>query len=288
MLAEGRIGFREKSGYPFLKRYLSEVRQGVTQPTIIDDGGFSQDSAKEIRDLFNADVFEFPKPVKLIKKLITIGSAEDDIILDIAAGSCTLAQAVIEMNIDQNTSRKFICIQLPEPTNSDSVAYKAGFHFISSIGKERIRRVINKTQTKLPSGKDVGFSCFKLQASHFKEWQIHTEEDISQLQMLFSNASDPLKDGWKTINVKTEVLLIQGFPLDSKTISLPDYQENNVQEVSHNLCGHKLYLCLDEKISQVTVDAISIRSEDIFVCLDSAISDEDKIRLSDRCNLKVI
>jgi adenine-specific DNA-methyltransferase len=86
---ENRIGFRGRTGTPFIKRYLSEVRKGITLATLIDDGGFSQDSAKEIKTLFNADVIEFPKPTLLLKKLINCGANQSDIILDFFAGSAS-------------------------------------------------------------------------------------------------------------------------------------------------------------------------------------------------------
>ncbi|MCR4436128.1 MAG: site-specific DNA-methyltransferase [Clostridiales bacterium] len=114
LIKEGRIGFRTNSGAPFLKRYLSEVRQGVTLPTIIDDGGFSNDSAKEIRDLFNDDSIEFPKPTKLMEKIITSGSAFDDIVLDFFAGSGTTAHAVINLNRIDGYTRKYVLIEMGE------------------------------------------------------------------------------------------------------------------------------------------------------------------------------
>ena len=123
-LEEGRISFR-KSGTPFLKRYLSEVKTGQTAPTIWVDAGFSQDSAKEIKDIFNGEVlFENPKPLKLIKRIIQIASPKKDaIILDFFAGSGTTGQAVIEMNKQDGGSRRFILCTNNENKIAESVCY---------------------------------------------------------------------------------------------------------------------------------------------------------------------
>ena len=86
----------------------------------------------------------------------------------------------------------------------------------------------------------------------------------------------------------TEILLLQGFPLDSRTRFLPEYQYNQMQEVTSDFCQHRLYICMDTAIQPETVSAIRLRPEDVLVCLDSALSDEAKITLADRCNLKVI
>lgn len=108
-LKEGRISFR-KSGTPFLKRYLNEVRQGQTAPTIWPDAGFSQDSAEEIKNLFEGEnIFENPKPTTLIKRLLTIGTKNKNaIILDFFAGSGTTAHAILELNKEDGGNRKFI------------------------------------------------------------------------------------------------------------------------------------------------------------------------------------
>ena len=85
-----------------------------------------------------------------------------------------------------------------------------------------------------------------------------------------------------------EILLLQGFPLDSRIMPLDAVSSNSVQRVHAEGVGHELFVCLDEKISEETIQQLHLRSEDIYVCLDSALSDEAKIRLADQCNLKVI
>lgn len=250
-----------------------------------------QNGRTELKALFKGvDVFDFPKPVTLIKKLLEmIGVNDDCIVLDFFAGSCTTAHAVLGKSYEDGINRQFIMVQLPEPTN------RKDYPTIAEIGKERIRRVIHKMETEgegrlnlTNNGSVLGFKVFCLDRSQFKEWQPYVENNSNQLSSLFDQFETPLTIGWKPQSLLTEVILLQGFPLDSTIHPLTAFHENSVQEVTHDFCGHRLYVCLDEKISETTVDAISIRPEDIFVCLDSAMSDEDKIRLSDRCNLKVI
>jgi adenine specific DNA methylase Mod len=109
----------------------------------------TENGTREIRRLFNATVFDHPKPVELIKKAVKIGTNEDDIVLDIFAGSGSTAQAVLEQNAEDGFNRKFICIQLPEPTIEKSEAYQAGFKNISDVTKERIRRASNKIKEEV-------------------------------------------------------------------------------------------------------------------------------------------
>lgn len=244
LIKKGQIGFRENTGTPFLKRYLSDVRQGITLPTIIDKGGFSQDSAKEIRDLFDNDVFEFPKPLKLLKKIISTASSSGDIILDFFGGSGTTSQAVIELNKEDGGNRKFILVQMPERCDENSEAFKAGYKTIADIAKERVRRVIQKienekNQTDLPfnsspyqggehevrGGLDLGFKVFKLSSSNFKIWrgaEIDSEEKLVEQLDAFT---DPIKPGSEKQNMLYELMLKAGYDLTSKveyiTISSP-------------------------------------------------------------------
>ncbi len=151
LIEEKRIRFRIKSGAPFLKRYLSEVRQGITLPTILLDAGNSQSSALEQKELFDGEnVFEFPKPVTLIKKLLTISTKSDDIILDSFAGSGTTGHAVLDLNKDDGGSRRFIMVEL-----EDNVA--------EDITTERVKRAIKKYNY------DDGFEYCELDRPLFDE-----------------------------------------------------------------------------------------------------------------------
>lgn len=129
-LEEGRIGFREKSGRPFLKRYLSEVRDGVTLPTILNDAGFSSNSSQEMKKLFDDDRFEYPKPEKLMQTLIQSATQKGDIILDFCLGSGT----------------------------TSAVAHKMGRYWIGIEQMDYIENVAMERMKKVVTGDAVGIS----------------------------------------------------------------------------------------------------------------------------------
>ena len=169
LMVDGRIGFRESSGAPYLKRFLSEVRQGSTLPTLLLDKGFSVDSAKEIRNLFGKDVFEFPKPTILLKTLIRTGSYENDIVLDFFSGSCSTVQALFELNIEMKINRKFIMVQLPELCKDNSEAKRLGYQYICQVAIERIKKAGQKIKSEHPDADiDIGFKVFRTADTNIK------------------------------------------------------------------------------------------------------------------------
>jgi len=197
------------------------------------------------------------------------------------------------MNREDDGNRQFIMVQLPEPTPPESVARKAGYATIADIGRERIRRVIQRMQKEQPTltggSADLGFRSYKLGRSHFTPWQPQSAAQPEQLVLQLDTAADPLLPGWQPADLLPEILLIEGFPLDSRVRPLPAYPANQVVEVSHDFCAHRLTICLDATLAPSTLAALQqLRPEDTLICLDSALDDESKLRLADRCNLKVI
>ncbi|MCO6537130.1 MULTISPECIES: site-specific DNA-methyltransferase [Gilliamella] len=170
-LQENRIYFGQKgTGAPQLKRYLNEVKQGVLPTTFwsYDEVGHTQQANKEITSLFNNElVFDTPKPVSLIKKILQIASKHNDIILDFFAGSATTAHATLELNSEDGGNRKFIMIQSPEHCNFKNKKFKNRFKYISDIGKERINRagklLLQKTSYHPNWDKNVSFKFIKMQ-----------------------------------------------------------------------------------------------------------------------------
>ena len=129
------------------------------------------------------DYFKYPKPVSIINYLISLLSDKDNIILDFFSGSATTAHAVMQLNAEDGGNRKFIMVQLPEPCNEKSEAFKAGYKNICEIGKERIRRAGKKIIEE--TGKtdlDVGFRVLKLDSSNMKETHYLPEEYNSSLK----------------------------------------------------------------------------------------------------------
>jgi adenine-specific DNA-methyltransferase len=134
--------------------------------------------------LGNLTIFDNPKPSGLIAELCRLGSNANSIILDFFSGSATTAHAIMKLNAEDNGNRKFIMIQLPEVTDTNSEAYKSGFKNISEIGKERIRRVGDKILSELEENQqithdskqnvgsniDLGFKVFNLDSSNLSKW----------------------------------------------------------------------------------------------------------------------
>ncbi len=286
---------------PYFRIYADESK-GKPPETMLfsQDVGSNRNAMAEIKSLFDgAKFFDTPKPVRLLKYFASISTNANDIILDFFAGSCTTAQAVLERNREDNGTRQFIMVQLPEPTPPDSAAYKAGYPTIADIGKERIRRVIAKMQAKregqmdLHPDEDLGFKVFRLERSHFKDWQPVEPTEPQKLDDLFAQHASPLRDGWTQETLLTEILLLEGFPLDSQIIPLAEaFPENAVWRVHHPDVAHDLFICLDKSLAETTVEKLKtgalLRGEDIFICLDAALTDEAKVTLDDRLRLKVI
>jgi adenine-specific DNA-methyltransferase len=293
MLADGKIQWVKVKGewQAYVKQFYDE---NATRPyaTIWTHGevGHNHEAVDELKKLFGVPVFDNPKPTRLIRRMLKVASefvGENDIILDFFAGSATTAHAVLAQNIEDAGNRRFILIQLPEPTEGK-------YATIAEISRERIRRVISqlkkerKGKLELSTKEDFGFKSFSLSRSYFIEWQPYSGKESSQLELRFQKAESPLLADWKPENLLTEILLMQGFPLDSRIRPLPEFKKNDIKEVSSDFCQHHLYVCLDPNVQPETVTALHLRPEDILVCLDNALSDEAKIQLSDQCNLKVI
>jgi len=269
--------------------YRKVYMETQTPRGLFYDLTLNREGTAEMKELFrNTEIFTNPKPSTLIKYLIHIvtNQEKEGIILDFFAGSCTTAHSVFLANIEDSGNCNFICVQMPEICDKSTEAYKEGYKNIAEIGKERIRRVIKK---QLKNNKnDQGFKVFQIDESNFKQWQNYEGSDLKQLKDLFEKQEGPLIDGWKPENLLVEAMLQEGFPLDSNVVELKDHKKNKVTQVSSEFCQHKLLVSFDKKIAQDTIDNLKIEGEDIFVCLDNALTDEQKVTLSDKGFLKTI
>jgi adenine-specific DNA-methyltransferase len=142
--------------------------------------------------------------------------------------------------------------------------------------------------TTRETAEDLGFRVYSLAQSSYKRWQDYAGDSTAVLEGLFDQFETPLVSGWTPANLLTEVLLLQGFPLDSSIVALGDFTQNMILRVSSDACAHSLYVCLDPVVADLTIGRIALDLEDVFVCLDSALSDEGKQRLADVCALQTI
>ncbi|HRG20497.1 MAG TPA: site-specific DNA-methyltransferase [Saprospiraceae bacterium] len=230
--------------------------------------------------------FSYPKPVDLITYLLNMGLTENDIVMDFFAGSGTTGHALYEYNKKNECASKFILVQMYEQVQANSLAAQNGFKTIDEITRKRLSLYSSKHEAE--STNNLGFKFYRYRHSNFKAWKNYNGTDIKQLETLFSQHESSLVDDWKPENLLTEILLIEGFPLDSKIESVETFKKNNVQKVTSDFCEHALFVCLDKKVEDETIKTLSLGDNDIFICLDNAVTDQDKARLDDKGLIKTI
>lgn len=248
----------------------------------------TRQATDELQQLLGEKVFDNPKPTSLLTYLLGLLNDPNALVLDFFAGSGTTAHAVMKLNAADQGARRFICIQLPEPVNESSAAERAGFRTIAEITKERLRRASGQLKANRQQDEAIGFRTLRLTASHFRAWEHYDGDSVEQLEALFDDADTPLIERWSPDSLLSEILLLQGFPLDAQVESQYMWRENDVRLVTSEHVEHRLWVCLDRKIHEATVSALTPSPGDVVVCLDSALSDEAKLRLADRCTLETI
>ena len=265
LIQEGRIIWPDNpEGRPRKKSFLNELSDNLPGfSSIFNTGIYTNTATKEIGGLFNRYLFDFPKPVEIIKQLISQVSNADDIILDFFSGSATTAHAVMQLNAEDGGNRRFILVQLPELCDEKSEAYKAGYKNICEIGKERIRRAGKKileehAQVTMEGDKqslDVGFRVFKLDTSNLKTWDATPIED-EQLDLLYQRMNTMIhrvKPERTDLDMIYEIMLKLGVPL---TYSVTPFSIHNktVYGVGDDCL---LLVCLAENVQPEDVEQMT-------------------------------
>lgn len=269
MLVDNRITFgADGTGRPMQKKFITEVKDGITPETWLprDKGGDNKIARYELKEIFPENLFDTPKPSKLIKYLETIAGTKDtDIILDFFSGSATTAHAAMQLNAEDGGRRKFIMVQLPEPCDEKSEAYKAGYSNICEIGKERIRRAAKKIAEEHPDAKfDGGFRVLKLDDTNMKDvYYAPADYEQNVLDLLESNIKEDRTD----LDLLFGCLLEWGLPL-----SLP-YQFEDIEGCTvHNYNDGDLIACFDENIPDSVIKTIAKRQPLRAVFRDSSFA----------------
>ncbi|HZY90333.1 MAG TPA: DNA methyltransferase, partial [Gemmataceae bacterium] len=283
-----------KRDYGWVPYYLEIAPEEPEVPwsTIWDDVDQNRQAKAEFSALMGRDVdFTNPKPSNLIRRLVSIASGEDDIVCDFFAGSSTTGHAVLEANREDGSNRKFILVQLPEPTGNKS------FPTIADIGKERIRRVIARLK-KANEGtldlkdrdtpEDLGFKVFKLAKPHIQQWSADGNRDPDAYAAKLALFNDPLVPGWTAANVLWEVALREGFSLNTRFARQELGNGNTVWEVSDPDSGQQFAVCLDEEVRADLSRHYALAPERLFVCRDKALDDTAAANLALQCRLKTI
>ncbi len=231
---------------------------------------FSNDNSKKnLIELFENGVFDYSKPVALLQSLAQYTTTGSEIVLDFFSGSATTAHAVMQLNAEDGGHRKFIMVQLPEETDGKSEAYKAGYHNICEIGKERIRRAGTKIKEESPMTTtclDTGFRVLKLDSSNMKDVYYSPAETA---QISLDDLADNIKEDRTPEDLLFQVMLDLGILLSSKI-------EENV------IAGKKVFrvadgfliACFDAEITDETITAIAKQKPYYFVMRDSSMASD--------------
>ena len=282
-LHDNRIWFGPNGdGVPRIKRFLSELRnEGMTPTSLLfhKEVGHSQEGAKQVVELFDGKgYFDGPKPVRLIKRLLTIGNAKNnDIILDFFSGSGTTAHAVAELNAEDGGNRRWICVQLPELTDEKSEAYKAGYRTIADIARERIRRAGAKIRAdqadKLASRDvplDLGFRAYRVDDSNFKQWNELVSDPEEIRQQALANL-DPLEEGATDDDLLTELLLKRGISPLAKIEQHDDFCF---------IPSEKLAICLMCSMTEGLFATILATKPSSIILLDRAFGNDVNLKVN--------
>ena len=254
----------------FSKDYLSENKRRKPM-SIWDDKEINNEFATELlTDLFKEKkIFDYSKSLFLLKKLITVLSSADSLVLDFFSGSATTAHAVMQLNAEDGGKRNFIMVQLPEECAENSEAYKAGYKNICEIGKERIRRAGKKIKEENPlttQNLDIGFRVLKCDSSNMEDVYFTPKEYMDKQQSLFI---DNIKKDRSDEDLLFDAMLKLDTPLSSKIekISIAGKTVYNVAQ------GH-LMACFDKNVTDEVITAIAKEMPSYFVMRDSSQADD--------------
>jgi adenine-specific DNA-methyltransferase len=221
LLADGRIRFgTDESTRPTYKRYLTDAEDEIPYSVFYVDG---RGASGRLKSLLGRTVFENPKDELVLRKLVEFASGKDDIVLDFFAGSGTTAHSVFLQNIKDGGSRRFILVQLPEPTPDESTARSSGFPTIASLARHRVslagQRVIELSAKEPEGGRtslDIGFRAYSLSDTNFVKWQVSSDVDLTVLEQHLEGLRESANDDSTADALLTEILLKQGSSLTEK------------------------------------------------------------------------
>lgn len=281
---DNRIWFgTDGNSVPSMKRFLNELKKiGITPMTIwkYKEVGHSQDASKALKELFDdRKIFDYPKPVNLIKRCIELYAKKDSVILDFFSGSATTAHAVMQLNAEDGGHRKYIMVQLAEKTDENSDSYKSGFKNICEIGQERIIRASKKIIEARNGNVDInnfdtGFRVFKLDDSNVTD-VFYSVDDYSQ--NLLSNLESNIKSDRNDLDLLFGCLIEWGLPL-----SLPYNSEEIEGYIVHNYNNGDLVACFNENIPDSVIKYIAKKQPLRAVFRDSSFANSpSKINVSE-------
>ena len=286
LLAEGVLELTEKNGkYNIYRNFPSGISYTPYDTLLLDNIGTTAKGATMLKTLELGKIFDFSKPVELIKHFAFLATSENDIVIDFFSGSATTAHAVMQLNAEDGGNRKFIMVQLPEETDKKSEAYKAGYKNICEIGKERIRRAGQKIRNEQlgiknegdnsslqtpNSSLDTGFRVLKCDSSNMKDVYYNPAEYEPSL---FASLEDNIKEDRTSEDLLFQVMLDLGILLSSKIqvrsekVGMRNYYYFDVED------GY-LIACFDKNIDEEVITAIAKQKPYYFVMRDSSMAND--------------
>lgn len=297
---ERKNRFVYEDGIVRLKIYEAEDKDSHSaNPNLFFEHGSSESATKSLSALFEGgSLFDTPKPVELLQKLIQLSTSKDgnNLVLDFFSGSGTTAHAVMMQNAEDGGNRKWVCVQLPEPTPAESEAHKAGYKIIADIAKERIRRAAKKIAAE--DGKkqklDYGFKAFELGRSNYVENNFEYDPDKSEAEnaRAFSDYLARVKQQGlfgkvQDIDVVYENIVKEGLSLNA-AVTEEKLADNKAYRVRDG--ESELLICLDASIKPETIKTLTSPpyKGKTFICLDLALDDSKKANLGLNLELKTI
>lgn len=296
LLADNRLywGADGTSKVPSVKMFLSEAR-GLTPTNLWEHeyAGNTDDGTAELFSLLNAKVFEFPKPSLLIQRVLEHVAEKDCIVLDFFAGSGTTGHAVINQNMKDGGSRKYILVQVPQQTDENSNARRAGYKTISEITIARNKAVTEKVQKSF-DGKFVtpedqqqldqlGFKVFTLSKSSFPRVDFapdptkNEEENLELFNKYIAEKEQQLSLAFNNDELITEILITRGFMLTYKLERQPNFTDNEVYLATDGI--KTAYICVDNNLEDATVNYFMEHTDTKFICIERALDSTKKFNL---------
>jgi adenine-specific DNA-methyltransferase len=286
-IAKGNIVFGpDETTIPSRKSRLFEKNEQVMSTVHYS---YSQTAARDFREVFDgASVFENPKHWTDIRSLVEYLTDEDDLILDFFAGPATTGHAVLDSNWRSKSRRRFVLVQLQEPVESATKAGKAaralGLNNLAEIGRERLRRVIEKRgsapDAEADSPADLGFRVFELGESCFLPWPNEPIEDHN-LDMFL----DRVRSGTDPMAIVWELALREGYPLSAQIDEVAALG-SRVYRIYDERRTKSVFICLSGDITADLPDALVMEHDEVLICADKQLTDESAANLALRCRLK--
>ncbi len=305
----GKIGGNK---YPRLKKFLFEMEGGMVPSNLWKhkETGTTDQGSRILENLLGKNLFDFPKPPSLIKRLLSLYlNGEDDksfLFLDFFAGSGTTGQAITELNQEDGGNRKYILVQLPETTDEKSEAYKAGYKKISDITIERNKRVIEKIEEEIREKEEkkkgelafdkvaeenakyskktgLGFKVFKLQKSNFPRVEFAPDpelteaENIELLKKYINDKEAQLTSLFNHNELITEILIKNGFKLNYTVTKQEQFKKNDIFFATDG--NKETLICLDGSIANETVAHFKTNIEQKLIVLERALDTTKKWNL---------